>query len=131
MSELKFIDADGNAKTWPNRVTTLGGSTAEAIDWTSETWTEGPNYLFDGSTSTKFCGYFLNSTEMPVWFVVDLGDPQDGGGIDLSIYTRYQWWTANDSATHYRCPGSWQVFVSNDGTNFTCIDEVTSFTSVN
>ena len=131
MSELKFIDADGNAKAWPNGVTILGGSTAVAVDWTSETWTESPKYLFDGSTSTKFCGYFPNSTEMPAWFTVDLGDPSSGGGIDLSVYTRYQWWTANDSTQHHRCPGSWQIFVSNDGTSFTCIDEVTSFTSVN
>ena len=132
MSEFKFIDADGNAKTYPNGVTVVGGSDFSAGDWTDTSWSEGPRYLFDNSVYTKLCFYILNSSsDMPAWFVVDLGDPQDGGGIDLSVYTRYQWWTANDNATQYRCPGSWQIFVSNDGTSFTCIDEVTSFTSVN
>lgn len=102
LSKLEFIDIDNNVYSYPSGAavsTTLTGYPAS----------EPPSSIIDGSVDTKFCTLFSSSG----YVQIDLGAAER---IDLSKYSRFRWYTANDG--DWRDPISFEVRFSTDGTTF-------------
>ncbi|MBR5013457.1 MAG: hypothetical protein IKY16_02500 [Bacteroidales bacterium] len=101
MSEISFTDANDNAFTFPTGTTVT--ATATATSGTS------PAYIIDGNTNTKYCGNWSSSG---VSLNIDLGF---GNTIDVSKYTKFNWYTANDATD--RDPYTWELYgIDNAGT---------------
>ena len=79
---------------------------------------ETPPNVYDGSTSTKWLDFNIKTGNRTA--TLDFTFPNQGFEI-----TDYSWSTANDATE--RDPRSWKVFLSNDGTNWTEVDNVTGF----
>ncbi|MBR4204055.1 MAG: hypothetical protein IKQ92_01110 [Clostridia bacterium] len=76
-------------------------------DGTSGNGGEGPENLWDGDTSTKFC-----TSSFPIESVASLDGVYKVTGFTMA--------TANDNASYNgRSPSGWTVSVSSDGTNWT------------
>ena len=99
LSEVKFKDSSDNYFDWTGTTVTCNTGTAE-----------GPMNLIDGNTGTKACALNLVPSEStPLMFTFALAST-----IDLSTYSEYEWYTANDFNS--RDPVSWYWQVSEDGT---------------
>ena len=91
----------------------MSGATASSSD--SYVVSETPTQLIDGSTTTK-----LNFDTLPtVSVTIDMGTATNFNG--------YDWATGGDTATYpERNPDDWNIYISNDGTNWTLVDTVTN-----
>ena len=79
--------------------------------------------MLDGSVSTKFTVRHL--AQFPFHVTFDLGSPC----LDICVWNRYQWYTANDDTTYPdRTPTSWNMFASVDGNNWILLDHIEGFT---
>lgn len=108
-SEIKFLDSSGNVFPWPS-----GTVVTSSIDATSDR--ENAAKVIDGSVDTKFCSTKYASG---AYIDIDLGP---GNYIDLSVYTQWQWYTANDSPE--RDPVDFIISVSNDVASSIVVDGV-------
>lgn len=70
---------------------------------------EEPEKMFDGNTATKH----FNGNAFPLQFIFYFDLPHK--------FVGYNWCTANDM-TPARNPDDWNVYGSNDGTNWTSLD---------
>lgn len=117
VSELKFIDGDGNSYSWP--------AATDVVDRSSHTSDSASNEsvykLIDGYTSTKWCVNTQN--QYPFYVTFYLGN---GNSLDLSQYSKYQIWTTSDSGNGQsgRLPTGWTLYGSNDREEWTILDEV-------
>lgn len=113
LSELEFIDEDGNVYSYPS-------GTMVSSSYTGYSSSETPANIIDGSVNTKFC--------TPNWraggyLQIDLCAT---GRIDPNKYSRFRWYTANDRTE--RDPVSFEIRFSRDGINF---DRGVSVTNAN
>lgn len=102
LSMFQFLDVDNNVYSYPS-------GTTVSTSMSNYSSSEGPGNILDGNVNTKFCcpwsaGGYLQ---------INLGGSD---GIDISKYSRFRWYTANDS--DWRDPTSFRVLFSTDGTNF-------------
>lgn len=102
LSRLEFIDAEGNLYKYP-------AGTTVSTSLTSYPANEPPASVIDGNVNTKFCTVWSAGGHL----TIALGGSET---IDISRYSRFQWYTANDS--EWRDPVSFEVQFSNDGVNF-------------
>jgi hypothetical protein len=79
---------------------------------------ETPPNVYDGSTSTKWLDFNIKTGNRTA--TLDFTFPNQGFEI-----TGYSWSTANDATD--RDPKSWKVFISNNGTDWTEVDNVNGF----
>lgn len=120
VSRLDFVDSSDTRFSYPNGTTV----TPNNGNFPSN---EQPKNLLDGNTGTKAC---CNSFTLPQILTIDM----QSEALDLSIYNRWQWYTANDTATD---PGrnlkSFTMEVSVDGTNWLNFTSVVngSYTTAN
>lgn len=121
VSELRFVDLSGKSFQYDVSAECLKYTTG--LDVGGVWRTEWPENLLDGDVSTKMTieyGYVL-----PFHFVFDLKTP-----VNLGIYSRYQWWTANDDEDFPdRSPTAWKLSYSNDLSTWKVLDEVSNFTA--
>lgn len=103
-SRLGFYDASDNKYTFPE----------------GTTWSDDVGHFEDDPISDN-SKMLLVST--PGTVTVNL---PSGSYIDSSVYTKFGWYTANDIPD--RDPVGWELYVSEDGTNYTLIDTRTSQT---
>ena len=121
MSRFDFIDISNNRFQYSSTTDIVEDLTTDKRKRGNST--EYPARLLDGSVSTKWCCYGI----VPYVLVFDLGlDTQ----LDLSIYTRYTWHTANDSVQHQRNPTAWNIYVSNDLKTWYLLDAIEDFTTI-
>ena len=102
LSMFQFLDVDNNVYSYPS-------GTTVSTSMSNYSSSEGPGNILDGNVNTKFCcpwsaGGYLQ---------INLGGSD---GIDISKYSRFRWYTANDG--DWRDPTSFRVLFSTDGTNF-------------
>ena len=102
LSMFQFLDVDNNVYSYPS-------GTTVSTSMSNYSSSEGPGNILDGNVNTKFCcpwsaGGYLQ---------INLGGSD---GIDISKYSRFRWYTANDA--DWRDPTSFRVLFSTDGTNF-------------
>ena len=102
LSRFEFIDAEGNLYKYP-------AGTTVSTNLTNYPANESPANVIDGNVNTKFCTPWSAGG----YFTIALGS---GETIDISRYSRFQWYTANDA--DWRDPVSFEVQFSNDGANF-------------
>lgn len=102
LSRLEFVDKSGNIYQYP-----LG--TTVATNMTGYAATESPINIIDGNVNTKFCVPYISDG----YFTIDLGI---SNSIDLSQYSSFQWYTANDG--DWRDPVSFSMWFSVDGSSF-------------
>ena len=118
LSEIKLVNTNGVAFSWPSGTTVSATcGTGKASTSSSET----PQKLIDNSVSTKFCAQ--NGKNLPCRITIDLGN---GRSVDLSTYSQWQWYTANDVAN--RDPVSFAFLVSNDGEQWVELDSSSTAT---
>lgn len=102
-SKLGFYDTNDNKYLWPSGVT----------------WSDDVGHYENDP---------INDNEKML--LVSLGtvtiDLPSGSYIDSSIYTKFGWYTANDSTD--RDPIGWELYISEDGINYTLIDTRTNQT---
>lgn len=110
LSRLEFINNKGSVYTYPSSKTV----TTSATGYSSA---ETPVNITDHSVDTKFCCEWTAGT----WVQIDLGSTNR---LDLSQYSRVQYYTANDAEG--RDPVSFDILVSNDGVNFNKCFSVTN-----
>lgn len=103
LSRLEFIDTDGNLYKYPAGTTVSSSMTGYPAS-------EPPASIIDGNVNTKFCASWGGAG---AHLTIALGS---GETIDISRYSRFQWYTANDA--DWRDPVSFEVQFSNDGANF-------------
>lgn len=117
VSEFKFTDGT-NAFARPT------GTTA-TCNATSIYTREEPSALLDGDVTTKMYVERQNASTPydPIDVVIDLGS---GNSLDTSVYTEYEWYTANDSPE--RDPVSWTIELSEDWTTWETWSTVTNAT---
>lgn len=112
VSEIKILSKTGESMPWPaaTLVTSTMAETSEA---------ESPKKLIDGNVETKFCSLkFVSGAQINI----DLGSDI----LDRTVYTAWQWFTANDSPE--RDPVSFELLGSVDGIKFTVLDSASSAT---
>lgn len=135
MSQLNFIDLNDTAFKWSyDDVVCIDHSsfleTGVTEKWyTKDMGCECAERLFDMTTDTKFCAlYGKNGTKtLPFYVTFDLGS----ACLDIAKFSRYQWWTANDTAKYpHRSPTSWKLFISTDGVNFALVDKVENYANL-
>lgn len=102
LSRLEFLDAEGNLFKYPAGTTVSSSMTGYPAN-------EPPASIIDGNVNTKFCAPWSAGG----YLTVALGSSET---IDISRYSHFQWYTANDG--EWRDPISFEVQFSNDGTNF-------------
>lgn len=107
LSEIEFIDRNGNKYAWPSETKVTSSQPAEL--------SEDATKLIDGLLSTKYCG----STPGNVTFDIDLGELES---IDLVTFNTWRWYTANDYNS--RDPISFSLYISSDGESYTQVDSV-------
>ena len=118
LSEIKLVTTNGTAFAWPSGTSVSAKvSTGNVSTSSSET----PAKLIDNSVSTKMCAQ--NGKNLPCTITIDLGS---GKSIDLSVYSRWQWYTANDVAN--RDPTSFSFSASNDGVKWVELNAATNAT---
>lgn len=110
LSRLEFINNKGSVYTYPSSKTVTTSATAYSS-------AETPVNITDHSVDTKFCCEWTAGT----WVQIDLGSTNR---LDLSQYSRVQYYTANDAEG--RDPVSFDILVSNDGVNFNKCFSVTN-----
>lgn len=126
IGEWEFIDKDGSAKTFSTLPQPIAAS-LKSDEFLRVDANEDVPQLFDGNVRTKCCkiggwtGNGFTAPICPLWFVVDLGDET----LDLTIYNRYRWYTANDTASQpARNPTGWALYASEDNVNWILLDYV-------
>lgn len=102
LSRLEFIDANGSLYKYPVGTTVSSSMTGYSS-------AESPASIIDGNVNTKFCAPWGAGG----YLTIALGSSET---IDISRYSRFQWYTANDC--DWRDPISFEVQFSNDGVNF-------------
>ena len=107
MAQLSRIDLlrGDDVVAWPDGTTSTTGNAASDKG-------EGAPSLIDGNVNTK-C-FWGNGEVLPV--VITCPEPVSFSG--------YDWYTANDSIQYNRQPISWSFEYSQDGENWTLLDEV-------
>lgn len=110
LSRLEFINNKGSVYTYPSTKTVTTSATVYSS-------AETPVNITDHSVDTKFCCEWTAGT----WVQIDLGL---NDRLDLSQYSRVQYYTANDAEG--RDPVSFDILVSNDGVNFNKCFSVTN-----
>lgn len=129
ISELRFIDNDATIFQWPSEAECIDHSdwltTAASGYWmTKAQGGECSERLLDGSVYTKFTTKHL--ARFPFYITFDLGRQC----LDIGIWNRYQWYTANDDTSFSkRTPTSWNMFASVDGNSWILLDHVEGFTA--
>ncbi len=118
LSEIKLVTTNGTAFAWPSG-TSVSAKVSNGNVSTSSS--ETPAKLIDNSVSTKMCAQ--NGKNLPCTITIDLGS---GKSIDLSVYSRWQWYTANDVAN--RDPTSFSFSASNDGVKWVELNAATNAT---
>lgn len=103
LSRLEFIDAEGNLYKYP-------AGTTVSTSMTGYPASEPPASIIDGNVNTKFCAPYGGAGNH---LTIAIGGSET---IDISRYSRFQWYTANDG--EWRDPISFEVQFSNDGVNF-------------
>ena len=103
LSRLEFIDENGNLYKYPT-------GTTVSTSMTGYPASEPPASIIDGNVNTKFCAPYGGAGNH---LTIALGSGQT---IDISKYSRFQWYTANDA--DWRDPVSFEIQFSNDGSNF-------------
>jgi hypothetical protein len=102
LSRLEFLDEKGSLFKYPVGTTVSSSMTGYPAN-------EPPACIIDGNVNTKFCAPWSDGG----YLTIALGSSET---IDISRFSRFQWYTANDS--DWRDPISFEVQFSNDGTNF-------------
>ena len=103
-SKLGFYDSNDNKFSWPS----------------DTTWSDDVGH-YENDPINDNAKMLLVS--IPCTATIDL---PSGSYIDSSVYTRFGWYTANDSAD--RDPVGWELYISEDGVNYTLIDTRTNQT---
>lgn len=97
-SQFGFYDANNNKYQWPS-----------GTSWSDDVG----HYENDPiNANTKMLLAAVPST-------VTINLPS-GYSIDANVYCKYGWYTANDDST--RDPVSWELFISEDGSNYIAVD---------
>lgn len=111
LSEFKFTDANDSPFDFT-------GSTVTADTSHPGFNGEGPQNIIDNSLATKYCtGGGVPSAASPITLTITLGST-----LDISTYSIWSWYTANDSSD--RDPVSFALYGSVDGTTWNLIEEV-------
>lgn len=108
MSEIRLVDESGNFFQFPAGTTVSSTMSVPVAD-------EAPANLIDGLVTTK---YYTNAYTTGGIITIDLGD---GQGADLLVWTKWQWYTANDEPN--RDPVSFVFQGSRDGADWVTLDE--------
>lgn len=112
LSEIEFLDRNGNKFLWPQDTVITASSTPADVS-------EDAINIIDGLTSTKYCG----NTPGYVDFIIDLGE---SNAIDIGAYRIWCWYTANDYNS--RDPVSFSLSVSDDGIDYEEVDSIVDAT---
>lgn len=129
ISELRFINKDTNVFQWPSDIECIDHSDwlTTPVDGYWRTKAQGgecSENLFDGSVYTKFTTKHL--ARFPFCVTFDL----KSDALDLGVFNRYQWYTANDDTSFQnRTPTSWNMYVSKDALVWNLLDHVEDFTA--
>lgn len=102
LSRFEFLDVNNNVYSYPS-------GTTVSTTFTNYASNEAPVMIIDGNVNTKFCALWTAGG----YLQIDLGS---ANCIDVSKYSRFRWYTAND--VEGRDPVSFKVLFSTDGTNF-------------
>ena len=102
LSRFEFLDVNNNVYSYPS-------GTTVSTTFTNYASNEAPAMIIDGNVNTKFCALWTAGG----YLQIDLGS---ANCIDVSKYSRFRWYTAND--VEGRDPTSFKVLFSTDGTNF-------------
>ena len=108
MSEIRLVDDNGNFFQFPAGTTVSSTMSVPVAN-------EGPTNLIDGLVTTK---YYTNAYTTGGIITIDLGDGQEA---DLLVWTKWQWYTANDEPN--RDPVSFVFQGSRDGADWVTLDE--------
>lgn len=109
MSEFEICDTNWTKMSrpaWTSITATKSGNSWEWID-----------KLIDWSISTKYCTPYAP----PITITIDLWTT-----VDFSTYCKYKRYTANDS--YPRDPITWTISLSNDGSNWTEVSNISNAT---
>ena len=117
LSEIKLVSTNGTAFSWPTGTSVSATMNGGSLRYGSSGETEAK--LVDNSVSTKLCAYAY----LPCVITIDIGI---GKSVDLTTYSRWQWYTANDAVN--RDPVSFSFAASNDGERWVELDSATSAT---
>lgn len=114
LSDIRFIDEDGNFFTYPGATTATSSITPSSGEEAIK--------LTDNNTSTKFCS---TSWVSGSYVVIDLGE---NNTIDIVKYNRWQWYTANDTANSSgRNLKSFSLWGSSDNNDYKLLDSVVNY----
>lgn len=114
LSDIRFIDEDGNFFTYPGATTATSSITPSSGEEAIK--------LTDNNTSTKFCS---TSWVSGSYVVIDLGE---NNTIDIVKYNRWQWYTANDTAdSSGRNLKSFSLWGSSDNNDYKLLDSVVNY----
>lgn len=98
-SQFGFYDANNNKYQWPSGVT-----------WSADVSTPYQNDPINANTKLVL---------MASSCTVTINLPS-GYNIDANVYCKYGWYTADDVPE--RDPVSWELFISEDGSNYIAVD---------
>lgn len=101
---FKFITADGTPMEWPSNASVTCDVSC----------TYGADAIFEEENPNK---YVLTSA-IPT-FVIELQDD-----LDIYTYSKYRWLTSPQAGNNMHEPVSWNLYLSQDGTNWTLVDSV-------
>lgn len=116
IGDLRFVDDNGNFFTYPSTVSATSSITASSGEEAIK--------LTDNNTSTKFCSsYWISGS----YIIIDLGE---NNSIDIVKYNRWQWYTANDTASSSgRNLKTFSLWGSKDNNEFILLDSVTDYSA--
>lgn len=117
LSEIKLVSTNGTAFSWP--AGTFVSATMNGASPRYGNSNETAAKLVDNSVATKMCA----NASLPCVITIDMGS---GNAADLSIYSRWQWYTAND--VQNRDPTTFSFSASNDGIKWVELNAATNAT---
>lgn len=111
-SDIRFVDESCNFFQYANDAECICDNVPENPPWYGH---EGPDKLIDNSTDTKLC--YLDSNYSVTNIIINFGSTP----LDIDVYTKWQWYTANDS--YERDPISFEFYISEDGITYYLVSE--------
>lgn len=115
--KMEFLNAAGEVFRYPSNTT----YTMSTVFRNSSS--ESPLQALRYSTNYKFCVEISQGSpnaNLPVVITYDLGS----ASLDVSVYSKWRIYTANDTGTHPDRNPSLQLWASSDGVDYKKLDEV-------
>lgn len=115
-SDIRFVDESGNFFQYANDAECTCDDGQGHTPWYGH---ESPEKLIDNSTDTKLC--YLDTNYSVPSIIINFGSTP----LDIDVYTKWQWYTANDS--YERDPVSFEFYISEDGITYNLVSEEVNY----